>query len=270
MVCLEYRADSVPRSLKKREMSMSATLDALQALQQVTLKLTALRSKIERKQRSVQSHDRRQTVHEAEQAAKHEAIMQRQSAVDQLELEIKAYEAQTIQLRESLNKTKTNKEYAGILEAMNTEKADTAKIEAVMLDVMKEMETFKATEDVLIAERDKLSDQIAKSDAAIVAFDEQVHDDRERLEAERRVFAENLPPSAMAAFTRAAQRHDGEAMGAVVKPRPREDEYWCAGCNMKVTLEVVNSLQTRDEVQMCGSCGRILCLENGIPSRPRA
>lgn len=246
---------------------MGELLGELRRLQAVELALAGIRRNRGFKENRA-ARQRRQ-IQGVEQKLEANAISSRelQIRLDALALEVASREESTVKHRQALNKAKTNKEYAGILEAMNTEKADTAKIEAVMLDVMKEMETFKATEDVLIAERDKLSDQIAKSDAAIVAFDEQVHDDRERLEAERRVFAENLPPSAMAAFTRAAQRHDGEAMGAVVKPRPREDEYWCAGCNMKVTLEVVNSLQTRDEVQMCGSCGRILCLENGIPSR---
>ena len=127
---------------------MSATLDALQALQQVTLKLTALRSKIERKKRSVQSHDRRQAAHEAELAAKHEAIMHRQSAVDQLELEVKTYEAKTIQLREALNKTKTNKEYAALLTQINTGKADNSKLEDRILEGLNELEKLRGEEQV--------------------------------------------------------------------------------------------------------------------------
>jgi predicted nucleic acid-binding Zn-ribbon protein len=44
------------------------------------------------------------------------------------------------------------------------------------------------------------------------------------------------------------------------------EEYNCAGCNMKVTLEIVSALSSRDDIQLCGSCGRILYLEQ-IPAR---
>jgi predicted nucleic acid-binding Zn-ribbon protein len=51
---------------------------------------------------------------------------------------------------------------------------------------------------------------------------------------------------------------------------PKRDEYLCSGCNMKVTLEVINALQTRDELQTCKVCGRILYWEAPEKQRARA
>ena len=249
---------------------MGELLGELRRLQAVELELAGIRRNRGFKENRATRQRRQNKGIEDKLEANAASSRALQVRLDALALEVASREESTNKHRQALNRAKTNKEYAGILEAMNTEKADTGKIEATMLELMKEMETFKAGEDELVAERDKLTDQIAKSDAAIVAFDEQYRAERERLEVERGAFADSLPPAAMAAFTRASLRHDGEAMGTVVKPRPREDEYCCTGCNMKVTLEIVNSLHTRDEVQMCGSCGRILCLEDGIPSRSRA
>ena len=50
-------------------------------------------------------------------------------------------------------------------------------------------------------------------------------------------------------------------MVPVHKLHPKREEYMCGGCNLKVTLEIVNSLQTRDEIQVCKVCGRILFIE---------
>ena len=56
-------------------------------------------------------------------------------------------------------------------------------------------------------------------------------------------------------------------MAAVSRLRPKRDDYTCEGCNMGVTLEIVNSLQTRDEIQLCGVCRRILYLETSAASK---
>jgi len=242
-------------------MSMSATLDALQALQQVTLKLTALRSKIERKKRSVQSHDRRQTVHEAEQAAKHEAIMQRQSAVDQLELEIKAYEAQTIQLRESLNKTKTNKEYAALLTQINTGKADNSKLEDRVLEGLNELEKLRGEEQVIRSKIENETQALANARKAAEAFERDSQVELEALGRERAETASAVPTATLSVFERVAERHDGEALAQVIQPHPKRQEFMCDGCNMGVTLEQFVTLQAGSDIQLCNSCGRVLFLD---------
>ncbi len=239
---------------------MSATLDALQALQQVTLKLTALRSKIERKKRSVQTHDRRQAVHETALAAKHEAIMQRQSAVDQLELEVKTYESKTIQLREALNKTKTNKEYAALLTQINTGKADNSKLEDRILEAMNELEKLRGEEQVI---RSKIEDEkqaLANAHKAAEAFERDSQAEGEALGRERAEAASAVPSSTLSIFERVAERHDGEALARVVQPHPKRQEFMCDGCNMGVTLEQFVKLQAGSDIQLCNSCGRVLFL----------
>jgi predicted nucleic acid-binding Zn-ribbon protein len=50
-------------------------------------------------------------------------------------------------------------------------------------------------------------------------------------------------------------------MALVERVHPKRVEYVCSGCNMSVTLEIVNALQSRDEVQTCQICSRILYFE---------
>ena len=241
---------------------MSATLDALQVLQQVTLKLTALRSKIERKKRSVRSHDHRQAAHEAELAAKHEVIMQRQSGVDQLELEVKTHEARTTQLREALNKSKTNKEYAALLTEINTGKADNSKLEDHILEGMNDLEKLRAEEEVI---RSKIEDEkqaLANARKAADAFEQDSQAEVEALGREREEAASAVPSSTLSIFERVAERHDGEALARVVQPHPKRQEFMCDGCNMGVTLEQYVTLQAGIDIQVCNSCGRVLFLDD--------
>ncbi len=240
---------------------MSATLDALQALQQVTLKLTALRSKIERKKRSVHSHDRRQAAHEAELVAKHEVIMQRQSTVDQLELEVKTYEAKTIHLREALNKTKTNKEYAALLTQINTGKADNSKLEDRILEGLNELEKLRSEEQVI---RSKIEDEkqaLANARKAAEAFEQDSQAEVEALGRERAEAASAVPSTTLSVFERVAERHDGEALAQVVQPHPKRQEFMCDGCNMGVTLEQFVTLQAGSDILLWYSCGRVLVLD---------
>ena len=66
----------------------------------------------------------------------------------------------------------------------------------------------------------------------------------------------------LSTFQRACERHDGEAMAIVERVHPKRSEYVCSGCNMSVTLEIVNALQSRDEIQTCQICSRILYIES--------
>ena len=241
---------------------MRATLDALQVLQQVTLKLTALRSKIERKKRSVRSHEQRQAAHEAELAAKHEVIMQRQSAVDQLELEVKTHEDRTTQLREALNKSKTNKEYAALLTEINTGKADNSKLEDQILEGMNRLEELRAEEQVIHSKIEDEKQALANAHKAADAFEQDSQAEVEALGRERAEAASAVPPRTLSVFERVAERHDGEALARLVNPHPKRQEFMCDGCNMGVTLEQYAKLQAGSDIQVCNSCGRVLFIDD--------
>src|SRR5512142_1200876 len=103
---------------------MGATLDALQRLQAIDNQLRSSREQIENKRRSVEAHRRKAATLQRQLTDAHEAIRRVQAEADRLELERKTQEAHLSKLREALNHSKTNKEYAAILTQLNTDKAD--------------------------------------------------------------------------------------------------------------------------------------------------
>ncbi len=240
---------------------MGATLDALFRLQKLENQLRSVRGQIESRNRRVTAQARRIATIEQQMNEVRQTITRAQTEANSLELERKTHEAHIARLREALNQAKSNKEYAAILTQLNTDKADALKLEDRVLAGLTKVDEFKKKADELKAQMDKEQARLAelKKDVA----DHQAHLAKElkSLEEQREEAAEAVGAENLQHFERACERHDGEAMGMVERVHPKRAEYICTGCHMSVPLERVNSLQTRDDVQLCPNCLRILCLD---------
>ena len=222
---------------------MGKTLDALRHLQDVERKLGDLHKEAEVKRRRVQ-------------------VCKRQLRQDEQELEVNTREEVIQKHRVALNQAKTNKEYAAILMTINTEKADTSKLESRVLELMTAKDALQSSYDQLAAEGEKTRERRVQVEAKLKAYLEETGGECESLAREREQASEALPPTVVSAFDRAAGRLGGEALAKITRVNPKRDEYVCGGCNMAITLETVNALRTRDEVVQCNTCGRILCFQD--------
>ncbi len=247
--------------------AMGETLEALRRLQDVELRLAAIRQKREVKSRRYENQKRKVKQAQDGLETHHRKTLERQKTLDLLSLDVASREASVDKHREALNKAKTNKEYAAILQAINTEKADTAKIESNILEIMDEMQRLETQEMDFEAEKTKLLQHIEESRKILEAFDKGSSDELSQLEARRAKYSQNIAAGTLMSFKRVAERHDGEALATVTKIHPKRDEFVCEGCNMQITLDTVNALQTRDEIQLCDSCGRILYQESATAAR---
>ncbi|MCH8149159.1 MAG: hypothetical protein IH987_14450 [Planctomycetes bacterium] len=246
---------------------MGETLDALRRLQEVELQLAAIRQKREVKSRRYETQKRKAKQAENGLDTHRRRTQERQKTLDLLSLEVASRELSVNKHREALNKAKTNKEYAAILQAINTEKADTAKIESSILEIMDEMQRLETQEMDFEAEKATLLHRIEESRKILEAFDKGSSAELRQLEARAAEFSQSIAPGTLLSFKRVAERHDGEALAAVTKLHPKREDYVCSGCNMKITLETLNTLQTRDEIQLCDSCGRILYRESAAAAK---
>ena len=239
---------------------MGSILEALHRLQSIESQLAALRQRREAKARQIEIQKRNVDRAERNRQEDHRKYLEQQTRLDMLTLDVTARQAAIDKHRQALSRAKTNREYAAILTAMNTEKADTAKIENEILRLMETTQALKDEETGIQAEQARFQAQVAEAEETLRRLDEQSKKERERLTLDRDACADTIPPLALASFNRVAEHHDGEALAAVDKLSPKGEEYICSGCNMKVTLEVINTLRSRDEVQTCNVCGRLLFL----------
>jgi predicted nucleic acid-binding Zn-ribbon protein len=134
---------------------MGATLEALHRLQVIESQLRSVREQIESKRRSVQGSQRRIATIDRQLADTHEQIRNAQAEADKLELDRKTNEAHIAKLREALNRSKTNKEYAAVLTQLNTDKADLVKLEDAVLAAMSKVDELKKQEAQLREGREK-------------------------------------------------------------------------------------------------------------------
>lgn len=237
---------------------MGEVLDALHGLQEIELQLSDLRREEQRKdrqvrnaQRQIRKLDDRIATLQADQAA-------RQAELDQVDGDVKRREESVSRHREALLEARTNKDYAAILTSINTEKADSAKVEKLALAKLGELERLQETVGACRQERLAAEQRLETCKQALQEYLNTTTERRRALEAQRDATAQEVPPSTLGTFIRVAEKHDGEALAEVLRLHPRREEYACGGCHMTVTLDRVSALRSRDEIQFCSACGRIL------------
>src|SRR5205085_8008959 len=126
--------------------------------------------------RSAQSHQKKVAATQRQIDDLHQQTRQAQTDTDKLDLDRKTHEQHIAKLREALNKTKTNKEYAAILTQLNTDKADNAKVEDSVLAGLTKVDELKSSEAQLRA-------TLAKEKARVVELEKAAAETQARLAA---------------------------------------------------------------------------------------
>jgi len=240
---------------------MGATLDALHRLQAIDQQVRSVRDRIDSKKRAAEARQRKVQTLQRQIDNLQQQIQDAQSEADRLELDRKSHDEHAKKLREALNRAKTNKEYAAILTELNTDKADLSKIEDATLAALGRVDELRKELNALQEERQQARQRADAMTEEAQSLHDKLSEKLKTLEAKREEAANQIPPQARMLFERAAEKHEGEGMAIVEKTHPKRADYICSGCNMTVTLVTVNALQTRDEPQVCQTCGRILYLE---------
>ncbi|MDD4890401.1 MAG: hypothetical protein PHU85_10770 [Phycisphaerae bacterium] len=239
---------------------MGSLIDKLYQYHQLTHRLYLLNQQIDTQRRRARLQEKKLGDHTRQIDELRDKIQKAQASAHEAEVDMKAREATLEKLRAQLNTTRTNKEYSALLREINTFKADGSRVEEAALQKMaavdelkKQLVTLQQQADVERKRLDELNNQ-AK------AREDELASQMREVEDQHKAAAAALPRELLGQFDRVAVAHEGEAMAPILKPHPKREEYICGGCNMSVTLEQVNALASRDDVQNCHCCGRLLYL----------
>jgi uncharacterized protein len=242
---------------------MGKTLDALLKLQTVELQLVEVRRRLKARGAAVQAQQARIVQLKAEAEAVQTEIQSRQKQSGGVELDLKSREADISKLRQALNTSKSNKEYAAILTQINTYKADNSKLEDEALKLMQAVDQVQGRLREMKAQIEQAEgyhkELEQNSSAEVARLSAMVKD----LEGQREVAAVDVPQDALALFNRLSANRDGDVMARieVIGKKPPHD-YVCGGCNMTIRAEHANALRTRNDIRFCDCCGRILYLDD--------
>ncbi len=241
---------------------MGPTLNGLIKLQSVENRLRAAKAKLARSRRSVIVQENQVRSLQSALEAKKEELQLTKVQSNRLELELKSRDEEVSKLRAALNTSKSNKEYAAVLTQLNTTRADNAKIENQILDLMKAVETDEAEcENIrkqIEEQKQQLEQTRKKSEAAAGEQEAEI----KKIQAEWNEVAKTIPAEPLKVFKRVAETYDGEAVAQVEEQEGRHGAYSCGGCFMGITAESVNLLMTHDDIIRCPNCTRILVLSN--------
>lgn len=239
---------------------MGPLLEGLVKLQLVENRLRAVNGKLTRCRRGVIFQENQVRSLQSGYEAKKEEIKLTRVQSDRLELELNGREERISKMRSALNMAKTNKEYSAVLTELNTAKADNTKLEAEVLDLMKNIE---ADEGECLETQGQIDEQKKKLEEVRNTANEQavkLEADVAEIKVEWDEAAGAVPAEVLEIFRRTADTYDGEAIADVEMHDERTEVYSCGGCFMRIPAETVNQLMSKDEILRCTSCSRILVL----------
>jgi uncharacterized protein len=244
---------------------MGPTNVALVKLYRADQKVRAAEARLEDASRNVRLQQRRV----AETADRHKAatarLREQQSAAGQLELDLKTREAHIERLRIQQQTAKNNKEYQAFLLEINTEKLDKTKVEDEALLLMEQVEKLTAEQKEIVAALETETAKLEKIKSEIGGKLTSLQAEIDALKPAREAAGADVPAKALDAYTRLADRFDGEAMSALSKPDRRREEYLCSSCNLSLVTDIYNKLHSRDDLVFCPSCFRILFIPDDLP-----
>lgn len=245
---------------------MGPVLNGLVKLQSVENRLRAEKLKLTRCRRNVVIQENLIRSLQSALEAKREEVQLTRVQFDRLELELKSRDETVNKLRASLNSAKTNKEYAAVLTQLNTTKADSSKIEAQSLELLKDIEADEAECDDIQKQIDEQKETLeqTRKDSEELAAKYQIGIDK--VQAEWDEVAKSIPDEAVDLFSRVAETYDGHAVAEIEQQDDRRGLYSCGGCFMGITAESVNLLMTKDDIIRCPNCTRILVLSESPES----
>lgn len=237
---------------------MGAKLQALVEFQDLELQIVDIRRQLDRREKQVAAQIKKIETMRAGMEAERLELRKHQSQFDELDVDVKGRSSHVARLREQLNSVRTNKEYAALLQQINSEKADVARVETKALELMQGLDNRRAAlTDRQKQEQNELA-RLETLKGEVEQAKQQYGGRLASLQKRRDEAAAQIDKDTITHFTRLSDRYDGEAMAELLRPNPRLDEFICGGCNMGVQMDRANSLRTRDEVVTCKNCGRIL------------
>jgi predicted nucleic acid-binding Zn-ribbon protein len=213
---------------------------------------------------TTQRQQRRQQakIAELQAAVAAQEAANRKLQVDQnaRELDLKMRQEHIEKFRASLNITKSNKEYSAILVQISSEKADIARQETSVLELMQQIETshkqIAGVKTQIEHEKQDLARMEAEQGEKVQALQDQI----DAIRARREEAAAKVPPEPLRQYERVCQKYPGDALAPLEYDENDLESISCGSCYMGLSVENLNALRGRDELRRCNSCGRILFL----------
>ena len=239
---------------------MGPVIQSLLRLQEIETELWALRDALSAKNRAVIAQQRKLQQLQEQTQQKLDQIKHARADADSQELDIKVQESEIGKLRNALNTARTNKEYNAILSQINSDRAEIARQEEMVLALLTNIDQMDSECRQAQQQIDQAEDRLESLRLAQQDAEQQSEQDLARLEKGKSHLADSIPASVLNQFQRVGQNYNGQAMAAVSVNDRGGSAYSCSGCYMSITIDTVDVLMSRDDIRQCPNCQRLLYL----------
>jgi predicted nucleic acid-binding Zn-ribbon protein len=176
------------------------------------------------------------------------------------EVEAARLEAKITSLRDSMNSSKTSKEYNAISTELGTLKDQKSQIEDRVIAQLTKADESEGKFKSVTAQAQERSKIVERAQADRDAREAEVKDQLNALSAKRAELAKGIPADTMKIFEELVRIRGDEAMSHVEVVDRRAYEYSCGSCMMTLPVESVASI-TAGKFTRCVSCHCILYTE---------
>ena len=166
-------------------------------------------------------------------------------------------EEQVKKLQGQLYTLKTNKEYSTMLTEIEGIKADNSLIEEDILKFMDEIELArkKISEEKELFKAEELKAQKDKEEIDLKT--KEIEAALSGLNEKRNGIAPNIEKQVISRYEKILKNKDGLAIVPV-------ENGSCGGCHMSLPPQVISDVKLREDIIICGSCLRILYIEDNV------
>ena len=239
---------------------MTATLDAIVALQKTLTELAAAKQRLDSipdwMQELHQEHSQRKA--EIDETAEEGTVAEQarreaEAAASDAEEALKRYQ-------EQIGRVSTQREYGALLKEIDTVKDQIRTAEQQALDAIEGHEQaqkkLSELEDAFRELDERYQTELEKWDSEKPAVARTIEDLGKRAEGLRG----DIPRPHLMLFERIFDRYDGKALAQVLQTQViRGNTMWhCEACSYNVRPQIVVEIRTRHELNQCDSCKRIL------------
>ncbi|MDP2980725.1 MAG: C4-type zinc ribbon domain-containing protein, partial [Candidatus Omnitrophota bacterium] len=166
-------------------------------------------------------------------------------------------EEQIKKLQGQLYMLKTNKEYSTMLAEIEGVKADNSLIEEDIIKLMDEIELAKKkiSEEKEIFKTEEANAQ--KEKEIINLKSREIETKLSELNEKRNTITPNMEKQILSRYEKILKNKDGLAIVYI-------EENSCGGCHMNLPPQVISEVKLREDIVVCGSCLRILYIEDNV------
>jgi uncharacterized protein len=174
---------------------------------------------------------------------------EKEVALGSKEAEIKKLEGQLYQI-------KTNKEYAAMINEIESRKADNSILEEEIINLMDSIDQAKSRFN---QEKEKFSRESEVIEKQIKEIEKTLDDIKAQvveLDEKRQGLSPSIDTKLLSEYERILNGRNGQALAEVVAGS-------CGGCYMQLPPQVINEIKMKQKIIRCENCQRMLYISDG-------